>query len=217
MQTSMFKKQPKDYGGSLRNTRKGRVGPRPISTKHTMHLVLKSTKARGEWNFLRPRHKKNIRRIIEKFAFIYGVKLISLANASNHLHLQIKLSNRFAYKPFIRAVTGAIAISVTGHTRQKKATEPKAEAVLGEVQQHTRPATNPQLGQTSKTALEASENPRASKKFWDHRPFTRVAESYKAYLILKDYIRMNVIEAKGFRRVAARSMVQVEKQFYGSS
>ncbi len=37
-----------------------------------------------------------------------------MANVGNHLHLQIKLSNRYTYKKFIRAVTSAIMMAVTG-------------------------------------------------------------------------------------------------------
>lgn len=153
-----------------------------------MHLVLKSTKARGEWNFLLPKHSKNIRRIVDKFSFIYGVKVVSFANVANHLHLQIKLSNRFAYRPFIRAITGSIATSVTGRKRVKK---------------HVQAGAAVMLPVSQKTSL----------KFWDHRPFTRIVESSKDYLNLKDYIRMNQIEAEGWRRKDSASMVKVEKLF----
>ncbi len=196
----MFKKLPKDYGGSLRKTRKGRAGARPISTRHTMHLVLKSSKAKGEWNFLRRANKKSIRRIIDKFAFVYGVKVVSFANAWNHLHLQIRLLNRFAYRPFIRAITGSIAMAVTGRSRWKKATEASQMTEALKASSDTKDRYNSQM----------------NGKFWDDRPFTRVVESYKEYLILKDYIRMNEIEASGWQRKAARSMVQVEKRLANS-
>lgn len=169
-----------------------------------MHLVLKSSKATGDWNFLRPTHNKNIRRIIEKFAFYYGVRIVSFANASNHIHLQLKLSNRFAYAPFIRAITGAIAMSITGRSRWKKAAQASRAAEDSNVPE--RPAVR-----------HAARGQKLVEKFWDYRPFTRVAESYKAYLNLKDYIRMNEVEAAGWRRDQARSMVYVEKQFRGSA
>ncbi len=216
----MLRRLPNDYGGSLRNKRKGRVGARPLSTKHTMHLVLKSTKAKGEWNFLRPAHNKNIRRIIDKFAFVYGVKLVSFANASNHLHMQIRLSNRFAYDPFIRAITGAIALSVTGRTRWKRpvaalsASQSLNTSKLSNTAQSAgeSPKPNASEGFISPLAQAVSS---AAGKFWDFRPFTRIAESYRAYLNLKDYIRMNAIEAAGWRRKDAGQMVQVENQFRG--
>lgn len=168
-----------------------------------MHLILKSTKATGERSFLRAQNKIRIRRVVDKFAFVYGVRVISFANAWNHLHLQIKLSNRFAYAPFIRAITGAIALAVAGRRNFKIASKVVKPAELTEARQ---------VSDIPKSAEPA----RASQKFWDHRPFTRIAEGYKAYLTLKDYIRMNEIEAQGWRRSDARTMVQVEKQFLGT-
>jgi len=42
-----------------------------------------------------------------------------MANVGNHLHLHIKLTHRLGYKPFIRAITSAIAMAVTGTSRWK--------------------------------------------------------------------------------------------------
>lgn len=42
-----------------------------------------------------------------------------MAVVGNHLHLQIKLTSRDAYKAFIRAITAAIAMAVTGASRWK--------------------------------------------------------------------------------------------------
>ncbi len=187
-QTSLFKKRKSDYGGALRSTRKGREGARPISIKHTMHLVLRSTQAKGEWSFRNAKHDKNIRRIVEKFAFVYGIRVISIANAWNHLHLQIKLSNRFTYAPFIKAITGAIAMSVTGRSRWSK------------------------TGKEDSTRASADTKTLRSKaKFWDHRPFTRIAASFREFLNLRDYVRMNQIEGDGWNRQQSREMVDVEK------
>lgn len=82
-----------------------------------MHLVMRSSLAKGAWSFRQPKNRGCVNRIIEKFSFIYGVRVISMANVGNHLHLQIKLSNRFGYRPFIRAVTAAIAMAITGRNR----------------------------------------------------------------------------------------------------
>ena len=113
----MLKNEKSAYSGDLLRTCAGRSHARPLATRETMHLVLRSTKAKGAWSFRAPRNFKNIQRIVEHFSARYGVRVISMANVGNHLHLQIKLANRFGYRPFIRALTGAIAISVTGPTR----------------------------------------------------------------------------------------------------
>jgi hypothetical protein len=107
------------HGGELFRTRAGRRGPRPLSTRHTLHLVLRSTQARGEWSFRTLRNQGRIRRLAERFARRYGIRIVGLANVGNHLHFQLKLSNRRLYAPFIRALTGAIALTVTGRSRWK--------------------------------------------------------------------------------------------------
>lgn len=116
-QLNFLKKMKSSYGGTLMTKRKGRLGPRPIATRHTMHLVLRSTKAKGELSFLASKNKRVVEAIVSKFAKKYGVQINKFANVGNHLHLWFKLGNRHAYKPFIRALTAAIAMAVTGRSR----------------------------------------------------------------------------------------------------
>ncbi len=187
-QTSLFKTEKSDYGGSLRSTRRGRAHARPLAVKTTMHLILRSSKATGAYSFRNPKHEKNIRRIIEKFAFVYGVKVISIANAWNHLHLQIKLSNRFTYTPFIKAVTGSIAMSVTGRSRWQKVVLARGGAIASGVARRARGSSG-----VANSAVAAKD----SEKFWDQRSFTRIVQSLRAFLNLKDYVRMNQIEGDG--------------------
>jgi len=119
-QLSLLKSQNKAYGGELLKTRKGRSGPRPLDTRNTMHLVLRSSRARGRWSFLRNENQHYIKKIVARFSVRYGVRILSLANVGNHLHFHIKLGNRHAYRPFIRAVTAAIAMAVTKKSRWNK-------------------------------------------------------------------------------------------------
>jgi REP element-mobilizing transposase RayT len=105
------------YGGVLRKNRDGRKGPRKLTTQHTMHLVLRSTKARGEWSFFKPKNKTRIRQIIFKHAKINQVHLESIANVGNHLHLHLKLKRNHNYNSFIRSITGAIALLVMSANR----------------------------------------------------------------------------------------------------
>jgi hypothetical protein len=105
------------YGGSLMTKRKGRSFSRPISTKHTMHLVLRSSKASGPWSFRKSQNEKMIYELAKKFGHRFAVKIVSLANVGNHLHFQLQVTKRHLYKPFIRALTAAIAIKITGVSR----------------------------------------------------------------------------------------------------
>jgi REP element-mobilizing transposase RayT len=191
-QISFLQKQPKAYGGSLLKTRKGRSSGRPLDTKNTMHLILKSSKAVGEWSFRKSQNEKAIKVIIAKFAHRFGIKILSLANVGNHLHLQIKLSNRYTYTPFIRAITGAIAMAVTGKSKWDAA------------------SINANISNGSSTKMRL--------KFWDYRPYSRVIKSYRAYLNLKDYIQINQIEGYGYKKNHARFIFGMnELKFRNSS
>ncbi len=218
-QLKLFKTPGLAYGGTLRNTRKGRAHGRPLSVKHTMHLVLRSSKAKGDWSFLKPRNRHKIDQILLKFSRRFGVKILSAANVGNHLHMQIQLSSRATYRPFIRAITAAIAISITGKHRWSKRAfgRGRARANLD--------------GHTSKTSVEkgmgraslengmggshlknesTSGNGRGSEKarFWDYRPFTRVVVGFKNVLNLRDYIRINNLEGLGHDRASAKFWVK---------
>lgn len=116
-QLKLFKDEEKAYGGVLRKVLKGR-GARPLATKSTMHLVLRSSRAKGPWRFQANRNKWLP--IVRKFAQKYGVKILGHGDPGNHIHLHVQLSNRHAYKRFIRAVTSAIAMAITGASRWKK-------------------------------------------------------------------------------------------------
>jgi putative transposase len=116
-QTDLFPKQSKSYGGILLNKRKNRTYARPISTSRSMHLVLRSSKAVKDKSFKTPKNKKLILQIFTKFSIKYGLQIISLANVGTHLHLHIKVAKRAGYLRFIRAVTAAIAMGVSGRNR----------------------------------------------------------------------------------------------------
>jgi REP element-mobilizing transposase RayT len=116
-QLQLLAKQSNAYGGELLKKRKGRRHGRPLATKYSMHLVLRSTVAIGEKSFLKPINRQAIQKIVQKFSRKYGVKIISLANVGNHLHFHIKLGNRHSYRAFIRAITAAIAMAVRGVNR----------------------------------------------------------------------------------------------------
>jgi REP element-mobilizing transposase RayT len=168
-QLKLFANEPSAYGGDLQTTRSGRARARPLDTKRTMHLVLRSTKAKGDWSFKKPLNEKAIEVIFLRFGAKFGVKILSLANVGNHLHAQIKISNRHVFAGFLRAVSGAIAQVVTGRTRWHKI--------------------------------------KARLKFWDRRPFTRVVKGQRAFLNLRDYIRLNELEGRGYSREEARLII----------
>jgi REP element-mobilizing transposase RayT len=103
---------PLAHGGVLRNTRRGRSSGRALAVRHTMHVVLRSTKAKGKWSFTYRHHRQLVSRIITKHAAKNKISLLAMANVGNHIHLHLQLPFRRAYFPFIRAISGAIALSI---------------------------------------------------------------------------------------------------------
>lgn len=178
-QQSLLKKESQSYGGSLQTKRKGRKGSRPLGVRSTMHLVMRSSKAKGSWSF---RYKDNyflILNIIDKFSKKYGVKVIKFANVGNHLHLHIQLTHRHTYRPFIRAISSAISMAITKASRWSP------------------------LKRTSNTKRISKQD-----RFWDYRPFTRILASFREYVTVHDYVAINQLEGMGVGRGKAIEFVR---------
>jgi REP element-mobilizing transposase RayT len=77
-----------------------------------MHLVLRSTKAKGAHSFGN-KNAARVRSIIDNHCGRYGVKLVQYSNNFNHLHLLLKFPSRAVYLRFIRSITGSLALAVT--------------------------------------------------------------------------------------------------------
>lgn len=182
-QTSLLKAESKSYGGELLKTRKGRSQGRPLDTRNSMHLVLRSSKAIGEYSFKKAKHSQKIQEIVDRFALKYGVRIISLANVGNHLHFHIKLTNRYGYYKFIRAVTSAIAMAVSGVNRWTKKVKSNDEVVF------------------------------KKGSFWDYRPFTRVVIGFRAFLSLRDYVQVNQLEGFGIHRIKAHYYIENRERY----
>lgn len=112
-------KAEKAFGSTLMRKAKNR-GARPISTKQAMHVVLRSSQAVGEWSFKSKKNAQIVSETLKATAKKYGVKVYSFANVGNHLHIVLRLTNRQAYRGFIRALTGTIAIKVSGANKLNK-------------------------------------------------------------------------------------------------
>ncbi len=98
-------KNVRHFGGSyLKNHPKEK---RPITTRKSMHLVMRSLLAVGTRSFLRQDQK--LQAIINKQAKRFGVKIYRFANGGNHLHIVILPRSRKAFNAFIRSITGLIA------------------------------------------------------------------------------------------------------------
>lgn len=85
---------------------------RPFRPKLPMHLVMKSSQAKGGSSLLR--YNEGIEYIVETLAERHLIQLLGAANGGNHLHLLIQAPSRSALNAFVRGVTGRIAQLVMG-------------------------------------------------------------------------------------------------------
>ncbi len=115
-QLQLLPKPKTDHGGSLPHPQKRK---RPLARNLSMHMVLRSSKARGSWSFLK--HQEAIENVLNKFAKKYQIQILNHANVGNHIHLHLKTSTRVKYRAFIRAITSSIRSLVTGYSRWKPA------------------------------------------------------------------------------------------------
>ena len=99
------------HGGE--HTHGKRKSVRPIDPKQALHVVLRSSRARGELSMLHPRHCGPIQGLTQRLARRWGVRVYRYANVGNHIHLLIRVPSRAVWQRFLRELAGGIAIIVT--------------------------------------------------------------------------------------------------------
>lgn len=101
--------KPRDhFGGMYLKTYNPKI-KRPMDSKKSLHVVLRSSKAVGAKSFKNKLHEERIWEIISRHAKNTGISIYSYANSGNHLHLLIRAKHRDDYSSFIRTITGLIA------------------------------------------------------------------------------------------------------------
>ncbi len=110
-QLTLFKTPSLSHGGTAAKGKRKTM--RPIDTKRALHLVLRSTRARGDWSLLSPRNAKPIRRLIDRMAARFGVRIYNFSNVGNHLHLIVRVRTRKGFQDFLRTIAARIAVGVT--------------------------------------------------------------------------------------------------------
>lgn len=101
-----------EHGGSIRKGQ--RKLRRPLDPKRPIHLVLRSSKARGALSLWHHKHAWKVELLTRKCARRFGVRIYEYANAGNHLHLVVRGSTREGLQNFFRKFAGATAQLVTG-------------------------------------------------------------------------------------------------------
>jgi REP element-mobilizing transposase RayT len=95
------------HGGDL-NIGKRKIA-RPFKRNTPIHIVLKSSQAKGVNSMLSPQNRVAIDRIIEKQARKHQGKIHAQQNVGNHCHLMASFKTREQFKKFLKAVSGLIA------------------------------------------------------------------------------------------------------------
>lgn len=98
-------------GEQLSKRERKRKLERPLDSRRPLHLVLKSSAAKGKMSFLT--HKIAVDQIIERNAKKFGVRIHDRANVGNHLHLVLSFTSREVFQRFLKSVTGLIARHIT--------------------------------------------------------------------------------------------------------
>ncbi|HAR44358.1 MAG TPA: hypothetical protein DCS07_17300 [Bdellovibrionales bacterium] len=155
------------HGGEhTRNRRKAR---RPFDPKQALHVVLRSSKARGQFSMLSPSHCNHIHNLMDRLKTRWDVSIYRYANVGNHLHLLIRAKSRSDWQGFIRELSGGIAMIVTGARKGYGLPRSQGQDV---------PAS-------------------AKRGFWDHLVFTRIVAFGKDFKRVAEYVLTNLWEASG--------------------
>jgi REP element-mobilizing transposase RayT len=212
MQTSFFQKthwkHRYSYGGTLRGKRAGR-GARPLSGKHSLHLVFKANRELIRNGFRLPKRFSLIHFLIQKYALKFYVRIASLSIQGDHIHLHIHTTRRSNYQSFFRVVAGQIA---------QKFEKEGLLTLPSKVTDTRRWSTNPSkiagVTDTPARVIGGEGNGRKSvKKLWKYRPFTRVVFGRKGYMTMQNYIQLNEKEARGeipYRKERLRGLSMTE-------
>jgi REP element-mobilizing transposase RayT len=171
----------KAFGGDLQIGK--RKVARPLATNRPIHLVLKSTKAKGSLCFLN--HQSHLDRTIKHLSKKWGVSIRKTAWLGNHVHLIIQIGSRFQYQGWIRELTASIVRILFTRTGFPRAG----------------------IGGSKNDQIESAGGEKL-KSFFDHRPFTRVVDWGKDYKNMVEYIVLNQMEVFGLRKykISARPL-----------
>ncbi len=99
---SFMKDYSKEFGGPLLEGK--RKTKRPLSTKHPIHLILKSSCS----GVFAPGNI-SLEKLIRSQAKKFGLKIYDLALNWSHIHFILKIESRKDYNKFIRSLTAILA------------------------------------------------------------------------------------------------------------
>lgn len=169
-QHSFFKAQGRAHGGS--HSINKRRAKRPLSTKETLHVTLRSEFAKDRRSLLK--HKNHINFVIKKAARLFNIRVYEKAICGNHLHLLICGTRLAQIQNFFRVVSGHIAQEIL---RQFPITESERDKTAGGAPKRKKGCNKNQ------------------RKFWQLLIYSRIVTWGKEFKTVTRYIVQNTLEA----------------------
>lgn len=197
------------HGGD--HTKGKRKTARPFDPKQALHVVLRSSKARGRFSMLHPKHCNHVHNLVHRLKKRWNISVYRYANVGNHLHLLIRAKTRSAWQGFIRELSGGIAMLVTG---ARKGSPLKRMARQSSALKHaTKQRAVLKYTTKQRSVLPPSTNTNLSESaqrgFWDRLVYTRIVSFGRDFNQVARYVLTNLWEgcgvpvrkflAKGFR------------------
>ena len=84
-----------------------------------MHVILRSSIAKGKMSFLSKSHSRKILSIINKNRKRFGIRIYSISINSNHIHILLKLQYRNSFAKFMKSISSIIARFMLGVKKGK--------------------------------------------------------------------------------------------------
>ncbi len=170
-QQSFFPPTTKEHGGILAVGK--RRSRRPLSTKHALHVTLKSDHASGLRSLLR--HRQLIERISERAAKRFGIRIYQHAICNNHLHFLIRGKRREEIQNFFRVFAGHIAQEI--------------------LRAHPLPTPEPASKPGAPPPAHRPGCKKNQRKFWALLIYSRVTSWGREFKSVSLYIIRNTLEA----------------------
>lgn len=106
-----------EHGGGIRKGKRKLF--RPFDRGKSLHVTLRSSRARGAWSFLKHQNQRKINKAVYSCASRFQIKIYEFANAGNHLHILLKAPSRSDLGRFLKTLAGLIPRLVTDARKGK--------------------------------------------------------------------------------------------------
>lgn len=100
------------HGGSLRQKSWGR-GARPLSTRHSLHVVFKIERSAVPRGLRHPKSFLCVNQVVAQYARRFGVGVAQMSVQRDHIHILVRARRRYGFQHFFRVVAGQIAQRMT--------------------------------------------------------------------------------------------------------